>query len=334
MTQLQVTTTDVHRKSFVPVPVDVFTADGLLDFALYIRRAGNDITLACPAGEPLPQKLLNECRTSGLQVLYVDTAEHRKYQKHAEAALTAMIHRDDVPTKRKAELCYHTTRELVKNAVESSHVDTFVGERRELWATNLVTLILSDETAVDGMVSMLSHDYYTYTHMVNVSVMVSALAYRLGERDPNRLRMLASGGLLHDVGKMRINPDTLNKVGRLTGQEWEELRSHPNLGLSFLHNRQGIEPQELMMVYQHHEKLDGSGYPSGLCGSEISVEAQMTAVVDIYDALTCKRPYRSAMTHEKACGILDEEAARKINAEFVAAWKETINRALAEGRKE
>jgi len=334
MTQLQGSTTEVLRKSYVPVPLDIFTPGGLLDFALYVRRAGDDITLACPAGDAVPQRLLHECRTSGLQVLYVDTAEHRKYQKFAEASLTAMVNRSDLSTKRKAELCYHTTRELVKNAVETSHLETFVGERREQWATNLVTLILSDETAVDGMVSMLSHDYYTYTHMVNVSVMVSALAYRLGDRDPVRLRMLASGGLLHDVGKMRINPDTLNKVGRLTGEEWEELRSHPNLGLSFLHSRQGIEPQELMMVYQHHEKLDGSGYPSGLCGSEISVEAQMTAVVDIYDALTCKRPYRSAMAHEKACGILDDEAAKKINAEFVAAWKDTINRALAEGRKE
>ena len=334
MTRLQDTSTQVLRKSYVPVPLDVFAADVALGFSAYIRQGGNAITLACPAGEAIPAKRLGQWRTSGVQVLYVDTAEHRKYQKYAESAMAEMVERDDVPTQRKAELCYQTTRELIKDAVETSHVDSFVGERRDKWTSNLVTLILSDETAVDGMLSMLSHDYYTCTHMVNASVMVSALAYRLGERDASRLRMLASGGLLHDVGKMRVNPDTLNKVGRLTDEEWDELRSHPDLGLSFLHDRPGIQPQELLMVHQHHEKLDGSGYPSGLCGSEISVEAQMTAVVDIYDALSCKRPYRAAMTHEKACSILTEEAARKINAEMTSAWKEAISRAMAEGRRE
>ena len=334
MSRLQDASTQALRKSYVPVPLDVFATDVPVDFSIYVRQAGNAITLACPAGEAVTAKMLAQWRASGLQVLYVDTAEHRKYQKYAESAIAELIAQDDLPTKRKAELCYQTTRELIKDAAETSNMDSLVGERRDKWASNLTMLILSDEAAVDGMLSMLSHDYYTYTHMVNVSVMVSALAYRLGERNADRLQMLASGGLLHDVGKMRVKPDTLNKAGRLTDEEREELRSHPDLGLSFLHGRQGIQPQELLMVCQHHEKLDGSGYPSGLCRSEISVEAQMTSVVDIYDALTCKRPYRAARTHEKACNILTKEAARKINAEMASVWKDAISRAIAECRHE
>ena len=87
----------------------------------------------------------------------------------------------------------------------------------------------------------------------------------------------------------------------------------------------------MLIVHQHHEKLDGSGYPLGLVGSEISLEAQMTAVVDVYDALTCQRPYRPALSHEAAIRILREQAGDKLNAELVAAWQETIERARKQG---
>ena len=84
-----------------------------------------------------------------------------------------------------------------------------------------------------------------------------------------------------------------------------------------------------MMVHQHHEKLDGSGYPAGVVGSEISAEAQMTAVVDIYDAMTCKRPYRDAMVHQEAISVLSEQAGTKLNAEMASVWKETVERTVA-----
>lgn len=329
MTTLGNTSIDRQRKSYVPVPLDMIVADRTLAFALFHRDRGNGLQLACPAGEAISKASLKKLQAEGIRVLYVNTADHRTYQQYADSAMDGLIAREDIPTARKAELCYQTTRELVRDAAEASNVQAFVGERRDSWVGNLVTLITSDEAAVDGMLLMLSHDYYTYTHMVNVSVMVTALAYRMGHRDPTSLRTLASGGLLHDIGKLRIDPDVLNKKERLTPEEWEEIRSHPTRGMAFLHDRQDIHPKELLMVHQHHEKLDGSGYPLGLRGKEIAIEAQMTAVVDIYDALTCKRLYRAAMPHEKACAILDEEAATKLSAEMVSVWKETISAAIA-----
>ena len=324
---------DTQRKSYVPVPMEVILPDRPLGFSLYVRQKGDAIALACRCGESVSEARLKSWHTNGLRVLYVDTAEHRLYQKYAESAMDELLSREDVPTTRKAEICYQTTRELVRDAVETSHIESVVGERREKWVSNLVSLICSDDSAIDGMLSMLSHDYYTYTHMVNVSVMVTSLAYRIGQQDPEQLKRLASGGLLHDVGKLRINPDTLNKVGRLSGEEWEELRSHPDLGLGFLHGRADIKPVELLMVHQHHEKLDGSGYPLGLVRSEISPEAQMTAVVDIYDALTCKRPYRNAMKQEKAMAILDGEAGAKLNPDMLAAWKEITDKVPTAGEQ-
>lgn len=329
MTTAQAAATEARRKSYVPVPLDIFVPDKPLEFTLFCRGVGNVIRPICLAGEALTAAQLTSQREAGARVFYVDTSEHRAYQQYAEVAMDNLAERDDLPEQRKAELCYQTTRELVRDAVQSSHPDALTGERRDKWTNSIVTLICNDEANVDGMLSMLSHDYYTYTHMVNVSVMVTALGYRMGERDPEKLRALASGGLLHDVGKLRVDPEVLNKTGRLSKREWEELQRHPDLGLGFLHGRQDIRPVELQMVHQHHEKLDGSGYPLGLLGREITDEAQMTAVVDIYDALTCKRPYRPAMPHDKALAILNMESHDRVNRDMVEAWRATMDETLA-----
>jgi len=318
------------RKSYVPVPVDIFTPGHGLDFSLYGRSKDGAIAVVCPAGGELTTATLRPWHDLGARVFYVDTGEHRLYQKFAEAAFHEILGRNDLTVQKKFDLTYKTTLELVREAVSTSSLDEVVGERREKWADNLVTLICGDPSAVEGLVSMLSHDYYTYTHMVNVSTLATLLAHRLGERDPERLKVIAGGGLLHDMGKLRINPDTLNKVGPLTPDEWAELKTHPSLGLDLLHGRPDIREAELLIVHEHHEKLDGSGYPLGLRGSEISREAQITTVVDIYDALTCKRPYRPALSHEKASAILAQEAVGKLNAEMVCLWQEIMNRVVAQ----
>jgi HD-GYP domain-containing protein (c-di-GMP phosphodiesterase class II) len=330
MTTTRTPPTTNLRKSYIPVPVDLFVEGSVPTFALYARPHGAAIECICHSGERLDRARLDEVKEAGARVFYVDTAEHRAYQKYAEAALSNVVGRTDLSTPKKVEICYNTTRELIREAFESSNLEQMVDTHRETWVNNMVSLICSDEAALDSMVGMLSHDYYTYTHMVNVSVMVTALAYRLGYRDKDLLRQIAGGGLLHDIGKTSVRPETLNKVGRLAPAEWDELKRHPDLGLQVLHSRPGIKPLELMMVHQHHEKLDGSGYPQGLLGSEITAEAQITAVVDIYDALTSKRPYREAMPHERAATILREEAAAKINRDMVVAWIDAVERIRAQ----
>ncbi|MFW6337121.1 MAG: HD-GYP domain-containing protein [Phycisphaeraceae bacterium] len=273
--------------------------------------------------------MLNDLRQRGVRMLYVDTADHRRYTAYARAIMSNLLERDDLPNQRKAEVSYATTRDLIREAFESTHLENVVDSHCKDWVDNIVTLICSDEVGIDGVLSMLSHDYYTCTHMVNVSVMVGAMAYHMGMRDESALRTIASGGLLHDIGKMRINPDTLNKQGALNAEEWVEVKGHPGLGLEFLAGRPGLVRSELKMVHQHHEKLDGSGYPLGLVRSEITTEAQMIAVIDVYDAVTCKRPYRDAMPHEKAVEILRREAGTKLNAEMVRVWSEISEQALA-----
>jgi HD-GYP domain-containing protein (c-di-GMP phosphodiesterase class II) len=134
------------------------------------------------------------------------------------------------------------------------------------------------------------------------------------------LAELAAGALLHDIGKRHIPPHVLNKPGKLSDDEWELVREHPTSGFRELVARDDLTWPQLMMVYQHHERLDGSGYPAGIHGDEMHPWARYCAVVDVFDALTCQRPYRRAVPVPEVCDYLTKHAGVWFDAEAVACW--------------
>ena len=140
---------------------------------------------------------------------------------------------------------------------------------------------------------------------------VALLAVQVGERlglARGRLRGLALGGLLHDMGKLSVPSAVLQKPGALDDAEFAEIRKHPQAGVRLLRDVGGFGDGVLRLVLDHHERLDGSGYPRGLVGEELDLETRILAVCDVYDALVSDRVYRSAWTPERALGLLREPA--------------------------
>lgn len=134
-------------------------------------------------------------------------------------------------------------------------------------------------------------DDYTYSHSLNVSLISYTIGQWLSFRQKKLMR-LAIAGLLHDIGKIKINRDILNKPGKLTDDEYKEIKKHTIYGFQLLKN-QDISHDIKMAVLMHHERYDGSGYPLGVKNNQINNFAKIVAVADIYDALTSDRPYRN-----------------------------------------
>jgi HD-GYP domain-containing protein (c-di-GMP phosphodiesterase class II) len=149
---------------------------------------------------------------------------------------------------------------------------------------------------------------------------VAQLCVQIGRQmamTTGELRVLARAGLLHDIGKSGIPDRILGKDTQLDEAEWTLMRSHPEIGLSLLGD--GRSRRELLAVLYHHERLDGSGYPYGLAGDSIPIEARIVAAADTYDALTSDRPYRKAREPKDARLVMMEEAGRRLDSRVVSA---------------
>ncbi len=170
------------------------------------------------------------------------------------------------------------------------------------------------------LLDMSAHDFYTTSHMVNVGVGCGLLAKELHPDDAAMLAVIVQGGMLHDIGKRSIPETILNKEGKLDPEEWTEIQKHPKLGFDELVKHSALPPIVSLMARDHHERIDGKGYPQGLAQDEISFAARVCAVVDVYDALTSDRPYRKAWPKEKAIKHIKAEAGAHFDPKVVEAF--------------
>ncbi len=178
---------------------------------------------------------------------------------------------------------------------------------------------------VRALLVRLAHkDDYTAEHTRGVALRAVQVGEELGLA-PARLRELAIGGLVHDVGKLSVPNEILQKPGALTDEEYDQIKRHPELG-SDLVRQLGFSAQVARLVLDHHERLDGSGYPRGLGAPDLDIETRIMAVCDVFDALLSKRVYRPAWTLDKALELLRSESGTGFDSACVEALERVIAR--------
>ncbi|CCG39813.1 response regulator [Magnetospirillum molischianum] len=164
------------------------------------------------------------------------------------------------------------------------------------------------------------HDNYSYAHSLRVATLLSLFGHTLGLPRED-LMMLASGGLLHDVGKVAIPHEVLNKPGRLTDPEFEVMKGHVTETLRYLDAGNAIPKPVRIVAAQHHEKLDGTGYPHGLHKGELNELARMASIADVFSALTDRRVYKPAMEAEKALTLMTEQMIHHLDQHLVRLFR-------------
>jgi len=177
------------------------------------------------------------------------------------------------------------------------------------------------------MVSLAQKDEYTEEHTRRVALRAVQVGEELG-LSPVRLRELATGAIVHDIGKLAIPDAILKKPGKLSREEFDAVKRHSETGSKTL-KELGFRESVRQLVLDHHERLDGSGYPRGLASPAITLDARILAVCDVYDALISTRVYRDAFRHEQAMGILRAEAGTKLDRRCVAALERVLARERA-----
>lgn len=185
-----------------------------------------------------------------------------------------------------------------------------------------VSSLMRNENALIWFSRLKSRDEYTALHCLSVSVLAAGFARYLGHSQ-QEVEEIGLAGLLHDVGKIKLDQQILNKPDRLTSSEYEHVKQHAAFGYELL-STQSVGSWPTIAARSHHERLDGRGYPQGIAADEIPYIARLIAVVDCYDAITSHRVYDAARSTNRAFRILMEERGRHFDAELVEKFIEWI----------
>jgi HD-GYP domain-containing protein (c-di-GMP phosphodiesterase class II) len=278
---------------YLPIHLESLVIDTVLDFDLYMR-IGRQLVLyrsrLLPFTEESRQKLIK----NNIAQLYVPVTSRGEYQLYIEKNLSTIVADDSIPEETKASIVYDSSTNLVRDVFENPSATENIRRAKDL-ASNYIQNIMRGREAFVNLMRIASFDYYLYTHSVNVCSYTIALALHLGIHDTKRLWTLGLGAMLHDVGKSRISDRILNKKAPLNKAEFAIVKKHPSWGKEILNETDIIADEAYFPIIQHHERMDGSGYPNGVAGSEIHEYGRIIAICDVFDALTTRRVYQDAM---------------------------------------
>ncbi len=228
-------------------------------------------------------------------------------ESHAKPAQDIPALVEDLDAAKQLHVRTHNyVGQILEDARLGRSID--VQGAREL-VNDMVDAIVANENALMWLAQLKRRDEYTSLHSINVCVISVIFGRHLGFSE-EQLREIGHGALLHDIGKMRVPLELLNKSSELTPDELAELKRHPQLGYDILSGSGGISAEALEIVRSHHERVDGSGYPRGLKGDDISEFAMLVSIVDVYDAITSDRVYHLGISPHEALNMMYEWAPK------------------------
>lgn len=278
---------------YLAITKDMLVEDTEVGCDLYLRSHVNGYpryVLFCRGDEQFGSDRKGVLLERNIDKLYILSKDYNNFFKYQERNLPNILSNNNLSSREKSHAVYHVAKSLTKEILQDISTAGVDLDRVKNWVKYTIGFILNDENAFSSLLSMTSHDYYTYTHSINLSVFGLLFGKHLS-LGSDSLNTFGTGMLLHDVGKVEVPIEILNKPGKLTKDEFEVIKRHPEAGYKLLKDKENIEEKSLKVVIQHHENFDGTGYPYGIGGDEIDLYGRLSRIIDVYDAITTKRSY-------------------------------------------
>ncbi|QOG11200.1 HD-GYP domain-containing protein [Arcobacter sp. FWKO B] len=306
--------TKLHRISLKVLPVGTS-----YDYAIFYNIGNRVFRKLLDKSEiyskEIQQKVINE----NIIEFYVLHEDFDKYETDMRYCLKEMLDDNNISIDTKAEVLHDMAGGIIHDILDGELNIHKIKQVDEV-VNSTVNILMNDPTAIKAMLKVTSYDYYTFTHCVNVSTYAMGFGTYL-KLSLDDLKLLGMSGMLHDVGKRKVPSEIINKNGKLTYEEFELVKKHPVYGVEILKNLGESNKLLLKIIYQHHEKLNGSGYPLGIEGNDIHMFSRIMAISDIFDALTTRRSYKEALKTFEAFNIMynhmKDELDRKLVREFM-----------------
>ncbi len=277
---------------YIPVSLKKFRPDSLVNFNLYMK-VKNRLVLYRDKNIVITGKDIENLKANGVESLYIKKEDRKKYREYLEKNLEGILKNPEVELSVKATYLYESAVNVVEDIFKHPKRGEIIKRSKKI-VNHTVDFILSGPDAFVNLLQIRAHDYYTFTHSVNVCTFAIALGNKISAFDDKTLRELGVGALLHDLGKSMVDSKIINKPSKLTPAEWEEMKKHPKYGVMLAKESGLVSEQSMLIIGQHHEKYNGTGYPKGLKGKQISLFGRIGTIVDVFDAITTTRSYSKA----------------------------------------
>lgn len=302
--------------SFITVPAAGIPVGGPLTFTLHRKGADGQMAVVLLAGAPFTAAAREPFLPGpggAPEPLYVVAGEYDAYHQQAESNLVALL-ADTNAGPERFEVCYRICAQLLGELMDRGVADLV---RRVLaLAAQLCQAVSADADCLRQLLAQRAGGYETPSHMVNVALLSLLLAREMNV-PPNDWPTLVAGALLHDVGRIGLPEALMAKEGRLSQGEWMLVREHPTRGSQWLRQFEFVNPLLADLAWQHHEMLDGSGYPRSLRGAAIHTWARLYHVLDLFDMLVSAKPFRPGLPQAEALAALVQEAPERLDSAAV-----------------
>ena len=291
---------------FVPVALESIEPDMFPEVDLFLKSGENNYVLYKSHDRIFSSKDAQRLAEAGMEFLFVRQGDMELINEYMESNAERMLKDDKFDGRAKGKIIYQTSINFVGDLFDNPEkVADF--DRSKRLMENLLLYISMDQGAFTSLETVMSHNYYTYVHslqMAALSILVNSNAYMLSR---DELIDVGIGGMLHDFGKTFIPHEILTKTTKLSEAEYARFKEHPESGYQYLKERTKLGDVSLSIVRHHHERNNGSGYPSGLKQENIPRSAQVAAVCDVYCLLAIDRNGKKALPPYMAIQIMRQE---------------------------
>lgn len=306
-----------RQKKFFSIDKHIITEGAKIDFHLYMpNETKTSMSLFLQSDTVIDGTAKVKLRE--IEKLYVSEEENERYQAYMQQHIQTIARNSAIPTERKAAIIYERATEVIDAMFRNPESLENVKNAQPV-VDSFIEIILNDLHAVESLMKITAHDYYTHTHSINVSIYTLSLGAYLGIEGKD-LETLGMAAVLHDLGKSKVDYEIINKNGKLTDEEFEQMKKHPAFGHEIALELGISDPRILTGIRHHHEKIQGGGYPDNKSGDQISQFARIIGVCDVFDALSTKRSYKDPMSSFEALRLMKDTMKEHLDVSMVNAF--------------
>jgi putative nucleotidyltransferase with HDIG domain len=301
-------------KQYIPINKKVITEGEKINFKLYAEDEAHTVMSLFLQSDSMIDGNA-KIRLHEIERLYIEEKDKEAYNEFITSHLSAIAALQEASIDDKVAIVYEKATETVAKMFENPDSLESYQEAKAI-VSEFVENVFSDANTVASLLKITAHDYYTHTHSINVSIYAMSLGSFMGLSRED-VEELGTSALLHDLGKSKVSAEIINKNGKLTDAEFAKMKEHPHFGFKIAQELGITDKRILSGIRNHHEKMDGKGYPDGLKAGEITLFARLIGVCDVFDALSTKRSYKDPMGSFEALYLMKTQMSTHLDMNIV-----------------